>query len=243
MREFNDRQDEYFQLICRSDRVVDKLAIFVHGFRGNYLSTWGVLPTLLRTEADTQPVFDSWDYLFLGYETRAIATYLDIAHLIWTHWRQAEVGTAPYAHPYKKVALIGHSLGTLGIRQALCAHVKQPPGMLKALHGVTYFGSPINGSRWARYAIFWKIGSALQPSSPQLRMLKAWTEDTSGHAPWPKVQIVAGTDDNVAGYALAEYVGWAGDDQLSTSNTNHGGLVKPKRWNTRMIDYLIACLK
>jgi len=243
MRDLTDRQDEHFAIIARTDRAVEKLAIFVHGFRGNYWSTWGQLPHLLNTEADGRAVYGDWDYLFLGYDTGAIATYLDIAELIWTHWRQAEAGDPPYLHAYKKLALIGHSLGTLGIRQALCAHAKQPPGMLSALHGITLFGSPVNGSPLAKLAIFWEIRRALKPRSPQLRMLKAWTQDTHGHAPWPKVQIIAGTDDSVVGYEIAEYVNWTGDGLFASSNTNHGGLVKPKGWNTRMCDYLGACLK
>jgi Putative serine esterase (DUF676) len=214
MRKLEDREAEHFALIWRADKPLEKLAIFVHGFRGNYWTTWGQLGHLLNTEADSKPVYEDWDYLFLGYETSDVVTYLDIAELIWSQWRKAERGDPPYKHAYKKLALIGHSLGTLGIRQALCAHTRQPDNLLTALHGITYFGSPINGSPWAKIARrFWKIGLALQAGSPQLRMLKAWSADIHGYAPWPNVRIVTGLDDKVVGYTAGELIDWTGTNR------------------------------
>jgi hypothetical protein len=243
MRDLTDRQEENFAIITRTDVALEKLAIFVHGFRGNYWTTWGPLPNLLQTEADNQAIFEEWDYLFLGYDTGSIATYLDIAQFIWTHWRDASAGNSPYPRPYTELALIGHSLGTLGIRQALCAHVQQPASMLPALYSVTYFGSPVNGSPLAKFPLPDKILEALAPLSPQLRMLKGWTSDGSSYKPWPQVQLITGTDDNVVGYAIAEFTSWAGDGPISVTNTDHTGLVKPKGWNTRIIDFLKTALK
>jgi hypothetical protein len=238
------RDEERFALIRRADQQLEKLAIFVHGFRGNYWTTWGPLGNLLNTEADNRAIYQDWDYAFIGYKTTAVTTYLDIAQLIWTQWRKAAAGDPPYDHAYKTLALIGHSLGTMGIRQALCAHTLQPPGMLTALHGATFFGSPLNGSPWAHIArVFFKIGDALLPGSPQLRMLKAWTEDTHGFAPWPDVRVVTGVDDKVVGYTAGELVGWKGDAVPDLTNTDHSGLVKPNGWNTLVIDYITACLK
>jgi Putative serine esterase (DUF676) len=244
MREMTDRPKEHLALIWRKDRDLVNLAIFVHGFRGNYWTTWGGLGNLLQTEADTQPVFEDWDYLFLGYKTSQMTTYLDIAQFIWTEWRKATRGDAPYERPYKRLALLGHSLGTLGIRQALCAHSKQPANMLSALHRVTYFGSPVNGSRLAKFVPLSKIGSALKPGSPQLCMLKGWVDDVHAHAPWPLVRIVAGIDDQVVGYQNGELMGWTGDDSPpDLTHTDHTGLVKANGWNTMVIDYIRTCLK
>lgn len=244
MRDMVLRDKERFALIRRTDRQLDRLAIFIHGFRGNYWTTWGGLPHLLNTEADNQKVFEDWDYLFLGYDTSDVATYLDLAGFIWTEWRKANRGDPPYDQVYTKLALLGHSLGTLGIRQALCAHSRQPAGMLRALHRVTYFGSPINGSPLAKYDVFMKIASALQPGNPQLRMLKVWTEDMHEHAPWPEVRVVEGTDDKVVGYGKDELVNWKGDESpASRTGTDHSGLVKPNGWNTLVIDYVKACLR
>ncbi len=243
MRDFINRDRERFALIRRSDRPLSNLAIFIHGFRGNYLSTWGGLSRLLEQDADSQPVFEDWDYAFIGYDTSDIVTYLDIASLIWTEWRKANRGDPPYDQTYTKLALLGHSLGTLGIRQALCAHTQRPSNFLSALHRATYFGSPINGSPLAIFDPFMKIGRALRPSNPQLRMLKGWTEDSFAHAPWQNIRIVEGIDDKVVGYGQNELTHWAGDDSPSLTNTDHSGLVKPKGWNTTIVDYIKACLK
>jgi hypothetical protein len=243
MRELVHREDEHFALIRRTDSSVRKVAMFIHGFRGNYWTTWGPLGNLLNTEADQRAVYRDWDYLFLGYDTRSVATYLDIARLIWTQWRKAARGDPPFDHSYSKFALIGHSLGTLGIRQALCAHSLQPPNMLDALHGVVYFGSPINGSPLANMALLWKIADALEPGSPQLRMLKGWTTDVHPYAPWPNVRVVTGLDDKVVGHVDSEFIDWAGDDPAEETGKNHSELVKPNGWNTLIIDYITACLK
>jgi Putative serine esterase (DUF676) len=244
MRELTHRAKEHFALIWRKDRPTEKLAIFVHGFRGNYLTTWGGLGDLLQKEADSKAVFEDWDYLFLGYETSKVSTYLDIAHFIWTEWRKAAGGDAPYEHSYKTLALFGHSLGTLGIRQALCAHSKQPANMLSALHGVTYFGSPANGSKLARFAPLTDIAYALKPGNPQLRMLKGWVEDVHVHAPWPPIRVVTGIDDKVVGYQNGELMEWAGDRlPPDLTHTDHSGLVKPDGWNTMIIDHIKNCLK
>ena len=243
MRDLVHRDKEHFALIRRSDRQLNGLAIFIHGFRGNYWTTWGGLGQMLHTEADTRAVFQDWDYVFLGYNTSEVTTYLDIAHLIWTEWRKAARGDPPYDHSYGKLALLGHSLGTLGIRQALCAHSKQPAKILAALHRVTYFGSPTNGSWLAKLDVFSNIAPALRSGSPQLRMLKGWTEDMYAHAPWEDVRTVIGIDDKVVGYVNGEIMQWVGDEAPSLTGTDHSGLVKPDGWNTLIIDYIEACLK
>src|ERR1044071_4972301 len=145
MREFLNRSKEYRALIRSQDKSNTQLAIFVHGFKGGYLSTWGKLPDLIQQNADTDANFQDWDFLFLGYDTRNVQTYLDIAGLICTEWDKARTGNSPYNRSYTKLALFGHSLGTLGIRQLLCAWSHQPQGMQQAIHSVTLFGTPLNG--------------------------------------------------------------------------------------------------
>ncbi len=120
-REFLDRSAQRWALIRRIDQANTNLAIFVHGFRGNYLSTWGNLPEALTERADRQAPFDRWDYVFIGYETSTVSNLLAIADLLNSQWKIAVSGQAPFDHCYDQVALFGHSLGTLGIRQLLCA--------------------------------------------------------------------------------------------------------------------------
>lgn len=212
MRELIDRYNEHWAFIRRSDHPNSNLAIFIHGFRGEYLRTWGKLPDLVKRNADSDRDFCDWDFLFLGYSTRDIESYLDIASIIRTHWRQALEGNAPFEQPYEHLALFGHSLGTLGVRQLLCAYVAQPPRMMGDLHSVTLFGTPLDGSPWARFAFGYPIAAALKPYNPQLRMLRVWSECAYALHPWRNVYVILGQGDNIVGHESAELIQWPGDD-------------------------------
>jgi hypothetical protein len=74
MREFQPRAKEKWALLRRSDAANTGLAMFVHGFRGNYLRTWGALSDFLEQRADADPVLAGWDYVFVGYDTGEVKT-------------------------------------------------------------------------------------------------------------------------------------------------------------------------
>jgi hypothetical protein len=246
MREYLNRSREQWALIRKPNAPPNNsLGIFVHGFRGNYLATWGKIPEFLVEQADGDPILANWDFLFIGYATRDVRTYLDIASLICTNWRRAADGDAPHAHAYERLALFGHSLGTLGIRQALCATATHGGKMLDALHSVTLFGTPLNGSPLAGVgSLFYSIGDALKPENPQLRMLKVWSEGSYAHRPWPNVRIVLGQGDWVVGQQFSELVAWPGDSQPDQTVLNHSDLVKPDAWiSCSVFDYLRSALK
>jgi pimeloyl-ACP methyl ester carboxylesterase len=243
--ELCNRSKERWAFIRRTDQLNSQLAIFVHGFIGDYLKTWGYLPDLLKKNAGQDVDFWKWDFLFLGYSTKEIESYLDIAMLIFTEWRKAADGESPYDHPYHKVALFGHSLGTLGIRQALCARFKRSPKLWKAVHSVTLFGPPLNGSRLALFAPFYKIADALKPANPQLRMLKVWAEGAFASDPWPDVRVVLGQGDWVVGQNFNELVQWPGDMQPPDQTVlDHGDLSKPDAWtNCAVTSYVRNALR
>jgi hypothetical protein len=151
---------------------------------------------LLYKNADTDRCFRDWDYLFLGYSTWDIDTYLDISDLLSTEVRSALKGERPYGQPYKEIALIGHSLGTLGIRQFLCSWSLSDPPLIAAVKSVTLFGSPGEGSPLAGLATpLYSVASALKPKNPQLRMLKEWTCGAHSVNRWPQPRLVIGKRD------------------------------------------------
>lgn len=240
MRDFVDRNAAEWAMYPRADRPNTKLAVFVHGFRGNYLSTWGKLPTLLSANADTNPPFDDWDYYFLGYPTKRMGTYLDISDLIGTVWRAARAGTGVFKQKYTDLALFGHSLGTLGIRQLLCAwHPAYGPRA--AVRSVTLFGTPLGGSPFAVIgSLFYEIADALKANNPQLRMLRSWWD----HAPGPPAtRLFLGTDDRVVGFQRRELIEWTGDQAPpDLMNFDHSSMVKPADWKSSLISYLAAGL-
>lgn len=247
--ELVDRQEDLWLLLRQPYAGAGRsLAIFIHGFLGDHLTTWGRLPEMLREHALSEPLLAKWDFLFLGYSTRQIASYLDIARLIATQWEKAATGKVPFTGEYKQFALLGHSLGTLGIRQLLCAGVMQPPQMLRALHSVTLFGTPLNGSPLANYGaklIGGPIAEALKPGNPQLRMLRSWNESVHPLLQWKGVRVVLGTDDQVFGNKYADLVDFAGDSKPSfLLNFDHGDLVKPKDWAKSTIrDEILGALQ
>lgn len=246
MRELLHRNEQAWALIRRTDQANANLAVFVHGFLGNYLTTWGTLPDLFQRQADQDKDFAPWDFLFLGYKTRAVQTYLDIAKLIITEWNRAETGQRPYDHHYLKLALFGHSLGTLGIRQLLCAWSEQPTTMHGCIHSITLFGTPLNGSSLATFG-GWAggaIGDALKPKNPQLRMLKAWASSAHARQPWPPVRLILGIDDQVVGNEQDELIKWEGDQKPSITTTfDHSTLVKPSAWQSAVVDYIAQGLR
>jgi hypothetical protein len=112
----------------------------------------------------------------LGYSTWDVDSYLDIAGLLSTQIKLALNGQSPYPRQYSEFALLGYSLGTLGIRQLLCACSLSDPALVTAVKSVTLFGSPGEGSPLARIeAPILAAGRALRPMNPQLLMLKEWT--------------------------------------------------------------------
>jgi hypothetical protein len=230
-RILHDRQQELWALLESTPKPSKGLAIFVHGFRGSYLGTWGRLGEFLRANADSDSVFRNWDYLFLGYETDTVDTFLNIARLIAGKWASAESGKPPFSHRYAKLALFGHSLGTLGIRQLLCAISEQPKSMATALQSVSLLGSPMNGSPLARFGLAaklvdarrrpmallpgtYRVARALAPNSPELQMLQCWTDTARDDPRSPRLAplVVLGADDLVAGTGGLAMRAWKGDD-------------------------------
>lgn len=243
MRELEDRPTEQWALLRRTSPNA-KLAIFIHGFYGNYLSTWGKIPDLLYTNADTDAVFTEWDFLFIGYSTGTVETYLDIAAVLATQWRKARHGLAPFLQEYKQIALFGHSLGTLGIRQLLCASDAQPDGHLNDLKAVVLFGTPLNGSKLAKFAFWNNVKDSLKESNPQLRMLKSWSEGVYKHLNWPPVRIVLGLDDKVVGANMTELIRWTGDvSPADMTNFDHSEIVKPPTWRSSVINNIENALR
>jgi pimeloyl-ACP methyl ester carboxylesterase len=241
-RGFQDRPGEHWTLINgRSSNR--RLAIFVHGFLGNHLTTWGRLPELLESNADADPVLADWDFLFIGYSTTDVVTYLDIARLISTQLDLACNGHPPFGKQYKSFALLGHSLGTLGIRQLLCAKTLHHPDLMANLHSVLLFGTPLNGSPLAWFGGLrgGPIAKALEPRNPQLRMLHAWTESAYPGLNWRRVKLVLGTDDKVVGFEHGDLVKFAGDEPNHILwNFDHRSMVKPTSWEASTIRDLIV---
>jgi pimeloyl-ACP methyl ester carboxylesterase len=114
------------------------IAIFVHGFTGEYLATWGKLPELLQKD----PALDAYDFLFWGYPSRFFGANEKIGttgqHL------KTEIDFLPKT--YDRVILIGHSMGGLVIRSYIVQTLIDGKGNdLKSIADVILFGTPNEG--------------------------------------------------------------------------------------------------
>lgn len=233
--EYTDRPSENFAYFYNPHRANEHLAIFIHGFRGGYVTTWGQLSNLLRDHAASDEFFRTRDYFFLGYSSFQIDSYLDIARRISTEWHRALQGEKPFVRTYQHFALFGHSLGTLGIRQLLAACSLHPEHGFTSLEKVCLFGSPINGSALARVAYGYRIRHALIPGNPQIRMLKTWSSCAYKSHPWPRARLVLGQGDMVVGDDNQDLVDWAGDGNTTETTLDHGKLVKPPEWKESVV--------
>jgi pimeloyl-ACP methyl ester carboxylesterase len=208
-----DRPDEQWQYLP-GQKINTKLAIFLHGFRGDYITTWGELNKLLATYADDDELLRDWDFLFLGYRTKAMNTYLDISKILRSKFNAALKGESPFNHPYERFALFGHSLGTLGIRQFLCqSDGYGDKAWRKRIGGACLICPVETGSSLGRIAKWvYPIGEALRPGNAQLLMLQQWVRTIlTDHDPVP-VRIVMASGDAVVG----SDGGWPGDPPIET---------------------------
>lgn len=246
-RLFNDHSREKWALVHANGRRNSNLAIFVHGFMGQYLGTWGLLPDLLRNHADGDPIFKGWDFLFLGYQTFGLAgvkNYLDIAQLIATQWTTALAGKgnfAAYGVSYNQIALVGHSLGTLGVRQLLAdPTTRANPDPIKTVMKIGFYGSPIAGSYLARLgSLFAPIGYALRPGCNEMQMLYNQVKSAHTLHPWPTISLLMSPADMVVGSAMAGFIVWPGDSNPpKTTVLGHLAMCKPDTWKSGPINYL-----
>ena len=118
--------------------------------------------------------------------------------------------------------------------------------MHSALHSVTLFGTPLNGSGLAKWgSLRYKIADALKPGSPQLTMLRTWLKGAQKKEPWPEARVILGLDDKVVGYQHADLIDWPGDHEpVTMTNFDHRELVKPTSWDeSSVVSYVRQALQ
>ncbi len=109
-----------------TDAVPTRLVVFVHGFGGNALETWLRFPD----GGSTRPWWGESDLLFAGYnstEGRIKGFADELRHAIPAFYpkRRQELlqaGNAKLGEPadYGELVLVGHSLGGVVVRRAVC---------------------------------------------------------------------------------------------------------------------------
>ena len=211
------------------------------------VSAWGDLPELLEAQADADPDFADWDFLFVGYRWNTVSSFGEIASIIASHWQYARSGRLESGSSYSSIVLIGYSLGTLGIR-----HLVALPGPCSASYALDaescyLFGSPSFGSNLARLPIsrFFPIARALRPDSTELVALANATKNANSHSTtWPTVQLLVAEDDWIAGFGKLVYLlGFPGDQVPRQILGGHLGMLNIKSLNDDVVEELRAALR
>jgi pimeloyl-ACP methyl ester carboxylesterase len=113
--------------VSHSEHPVERLVVFVHGFAGNAVKTWLQFPNI----EDDQEWWAASDLLFVGYRSTKDSV-TGVAHAL----RRELPAFYPQPHPvafslngksarenlsnYEQLLIVGHSLGGLIVRRALC---------------------------------------------------------------------------------------------------------------------------
>lgn len=131
--------------------------VFVHGFSGDALETWGDFPKYLSTEQGLL----GWDIFSYGYAT---STFRFETPRLWSADPDIErlalglktAAALPPLNQYKSLAFIGHSMGGLVIQEALLevpsiAFEKQ---LAQRTSHVILFGTPSGGLKKAFFGSF-----------------------------------------------------------------------------------------
>src|SRR2546426_7654365 len=103
-----------FVFIKKEGRPV--VALFVHGLRGDIEMTWGALSKLLRDDSTFAA-----DVAFWGYTTGILGK----VPTVWQAAEQLQTEMRVRLSPYRRMILVGHSLGGLVIRAAVVRALKQ----------------------------------------------------------------------------------------------------------------------
>jgi hypothetical protein len=126
-----DDPHQWAFFVSHYEGQVKRLIVFVHGFRGESVGTWIDFPFIDATRPENLWWYES-DYLFVSYNSTK-DTINGVANRIRGH--MARFYPAPFAPameicglrarddittPYEELALVGHSLGGVILRRALC---------------------------------------------------------------------------------------------------------------------------
>ncbi|MFY9647605.1 MAG: alpha/beta fold hydrolase [Terriglobales bacterium] len=166
--------------------------LFIHGFSGDPIKTWGKFPDFLTGEKRLA----RWDVFSLGYHTglsldvvgiwRADPGLISLADLLATR-----AALEPLKR-YKSVALIAHSMGGLVVQRAILDN----PELRQRVGYVLLFGTPSAGLSKASWFEFWKPQvEDMADNSGFIKDLRArWTQ-TIGGSPTFKLCATAGDLD------------------------------------------------
>jgi len=162
------------RLLVNSSGNSSTLAVFCHGWHGDLVKTWGALNKLYALHHNDEGPFEDVDILFLGYNSSPtsidlLASWIrDRIVSVFPSW-SAGNKYGNLTGSYKRLLLVGHSLGTLGMRKAVLELDGNKDSEVLAGLEMTLFAPPLCGVDWQTYLDAVKT-SWLNPIAPILRI-------------------------------------------------------------------------
>lgn len=166
--------------------------VFLHGFSGDLVKTWGQFPVFVAAE----PRLANWDIFSIGYTTRLVPDIVGLwsadapldrlAELLLTATKYTSLNT------YKSLAFVAHSMGGLILQRALLG---QPELSGRTSH-VFLYGTPSAGlSKAGRFSFLKRQVRDMAETSDFITKLRSqWKAEFEPNAPF-QFKTVAGDQD------------------------------------------------
>jgi pimeloyl-ACP methyl ester carboxylesterase len=196
--------------------------VFVHGFTGDGLRTWGDLSGQIAGHK----ALDPWDCWTLTYATSWLPDITGIwaadadLSIIALHLR-SHINLGALSG-YQSLVLIAHSMGGLVVQKALVDDDK----LAGRTSAVILFGTPSGGLVKARSIFFWKRQLAdMAKSGPFITDLRAaWQKRFGGKTPFTFLAVAGERDQFVPPESSIKPFP---DDQQAVVSGNHTGMLAP----------------
>ncbi len=209
--------------------------VFVHGFGGDAIATWGRFPELLM-EADA---LREWDVASLGYRTSLTPGLFEG---LWTGSPSlrtlggllGEIAKSGGLRGYRALALVAHSMGGLVVQRALL----DSPELEQRTSHVFMFGTPSDGL--AKASWFQRLKRQVRDMAREGDFITTLREDWSRRYAKPAftLRACAGDEDQFVPprSALAPF----SEEQTGVVVGNHLTMVKPDHRDALAVQVVVT---
>ncbi len=180
--------------IPRQDGRPSVAIVFVHGFTGDYRSTWGNLPEYMKQ----MPELTDWGIYSFRYNTRFLPDIVGVwradADISKLALRLKTTIETEFAN-HESLALVAHSMGGLVVQRALLDY----EDLRRKIQFVALFGTPSDGLRKASPFAFWKrqIRDMVEGSPFVAKLRSDWRTKFSNGLPFRFIASVGEQDEFV----------------------------------------------